>query len=191
MRNLSLYSSFATKMRKEEKKKENNKRKQQSKDHRRWYRKPVSTTQPQKKKKITSFLDVNRKKKRELKTNRKISLPPSEKKKKEKYANAEQLNNSKYNYEKVTETPTAEARSQEIWWTLLQYASTLRIYSALFFFTTRWKEGNCDGKGGRGKMVSNRKSHRDMNLATHLRTSNAAFSDLFFFFFESAEVDKL
>ena len=137
MRNLSLYSSFATKMRKEEKKKKrtisvNNNQKITGADIESLFRQLNH-----KKKMITSFLDVNRKKKRELKTNRKISLPPSEKKKKEKYANAEQLNNSKYNYEKVTETPTAEARSQEIWWTLLQYASTLRIYSALFFFTTR------------------------------------------------------
>lgn len=82
MRNLSLYSSFATKMRKEEKKKKrtisvNNNQKITGADIESLFRQLNH-----KKKMITSFLDVNRKKKRELKTNRKISLPPSEKKKK-------------------------------------------------------------------------------------------------------------
>lgn len=89
-------------------------------------------------------------------------MPPSEKKKKEKYANAEQLNNSKYNYEKVTETPTAEARSQEIWWTLLQYASTLRIYSALFFFSPHGEK--------RGIVMGEEEEERWSAIANHTGT---------------------
>ena len=67
MRNLSLYSSFATKMRKEEKKKKertisvNNNQKITGADIESLFRQ----LNHRKKKKITSFLDVNRKKKKE------------------------------------------------------------------------------------------------------------------------------
>lgn len=82
MRNLSLYSSFATKMRKEEKKKRtisvNNNQKITGADIESLFRQ----LNHRKKKKITSFLDVNRKKKKRAENKQKNQFATERKKKK-------------------------------------------------------------------------------------------------------------